>query len=244
VDFGILKDWCELKIMGNGFEFLDIILLVMIAAFIFLRLRNVLGRRMGHEQTPREEISRKGFGKAEQSYKDDPIDNVVPMKDDMAEDFEITSKISTPLAATLRQIHDIDHSFNPDAFPSQAEMAYEAIVLAFANGDKKTLEDLLSEEVYKNFSAAIDARSEAGEEMTTDILSIKSSELADAVLEGKDAEVSVRFETDMISMTKDAEGVVISGDPHPHIVREQWTFARNLKSRNPNWLLITTKRAD
>ncbi len=230
--------------MGNGFEFLDIILLVMIAAFIFLRLRNVLGRRMGHEQQPPEEISRKGFGKAEQSYKEDPIDNVVPMKDDMNKDFEITSNVSTPLAATLRQIHDIDHNFNPDAFPSQAEMAYEAIVLAFANGDKKTLEELLSEEVYKNFSSAIDARNAAGEEMSTDILSIKSSEISDAVLEGKDAEVTVRFETDMISMTKDAEGVVVSGDPHPHIVREQWTFARKLKSRNPNWLLITTKRAD
>ncbi|WP_025897381.1 Tim44/TimA family putative adaptor protein [Sneathiella glossodoripedis] len=230
--------------MGNGFEFLDIILLVMIAAFIFLRLRNVLGRRMGHEQTPREDLSRKGFGKAEQSYKDDPADNVIPMNDDMEQDFKIASKVSPPLAATLRQIHEIDRNFNPDVFPSQAEMAYETIVLAFANGDKKTLKDLLSEEVYKNFANAIDARELAGEEMTTDILSIKSSELVDALLDGKDAEVTVRFETEMISMTKDKEGVVISGDTHPHLVREKWTFARNLKSRNPNWLLITTKRAD
>ena len=230
--------------MGNGFEFLDIILLVMIAAFIFLRLRNVLGRRMGHEQSPREEQQSKGFGKTEKSYKDDAIDNVVPLKEDMDADSEDNPQISTPLAATLRQINAIDPNFNPDAFPSQAEMAYEAIVMAFASGDKKTLEDLLSEEVFENFSTAIEARDAAKEVMTTEILTVKSSEIHDAVLTGKEAEVTIRFQTEMVSMTKDEEGVVVSGDPHPHTVRELWTFSRDLKSRNPNWLLITTKRAD
>lgn len=199
---------------------------------------------MGHEQPPREELPPKDFGKTEKSYKDDPADNVVSLKDDTDLDIEEQAQTVTPLVATLRQIHEIDHSFDPRAFPSQAEMAYESIVLAFAAGDKKTLEDLLSEEVYHNFATAIDARDAAGEVMSTDILTVKSSEVDDAALNGKEAEVTVRFVTEMISMTKDAEGVVISGDPHPHVVRELWTFARSLKSRNPNWLLITTKRAD
>ncbi|WP_169566615.1 Tim44/TimA family putative adaptor protein [Sneathiella limimaris] len=231
--------------MGNGFEFLDIILLVMIAAFIFLRLRSVLGRRMGHEQSPREDISRKEFKKPEAKSIDDSGDNIVPMNNDI--DFnrdDILFQADTPLAATLRNIHAIDASFDPSAFPSQAEMAYEAIVQAYANGDRSTLKDLLSEDVYNNFVSAIESREKANEVMHTDILSVKSSEIVGAVLNGKDAEVTVRFETEMISMTKDEDGVVVQGDPHPHTVREEWTFARRLKSRNPNWLLITTKSAE
>lgn len=234
--------------MSDGFEFLDIILLVMVAAFIFLRLRNVLGRRMGHEQTPREDVQdapRKRYNKPVDAPSDENDDNIVPMNDDIdIEPREPLPISNTPLAATLRQIHEVDNSFNADAFPSQAEMAYESIVLAFASGDRRMLQDLLSEEVYKNFVDAIDARNLAGEVMTTDILDIVSSEFTAAELNGKDAEVTVRFEAEMISMTKNEDGVVTNGDPHPHTVRELWTFARKLKSRNPNWLLITTKSAD
>ena len=232
--------------MSNGFEFLDIILLVMVAAFIFLRLRNVLGRRMGHEQPPREDMQdlpRKRFNKPVDAPSDDSGDNIVPMNDDIEPRNPLPIS-NTPLAATLRQIHEIDNSFNADTFPGQAEMAYESIVLAFASGDRRTLESLLSEEVYKNFVDAIDARNLAGEVMTTDILDIVSSEITAAELNGKDAEVTIRFESEMISMTKNEDGVVTNGDPHPHTVRELWTFARKLKSRNPNWLLITTKSAD
>ena len=231
--------------MSNGFEFLDIILLVMVAAFIFLRLRNVLGRRMGHEQSPREEAEPKRFNKTNRTAPEADEDNIVPLNDDIDIKPRDPLPISnTPLAATLRKIHEVDNSFNPDAFPGQAEMAYESIVLAFANGDRRTLEDLLSEDVYKNFVDAIDARNLAGEVMTTELLDIVSSEITDAEITGRDAEVTIRFESEMISMTKNEEGVVVSGDPHPHTVRELWTFARHLKSRNPNWLLITTKSAD
>ena len=231
--------------MSNGFEFLDIILLVMVAAFIFLRLRNVLGRRMGHEQSPREEAEPKRFNKTNRTAPEADEDNIVPLNDDIDIKPRDPLPISnTPLAATLRKIHEVDNSFNPDAFPGQAEMAYESIVLAFANGDRRTLEDLLSEDVYKNFVDAIDARNLAGEVMTTELLDIVSSEITDAEITGRDAEVTIRFESEMISMTKNEEGVVVSGDPHPHTVRELWTFSRHLKSRNPNWLLITTKSAD
>lgn len=233
--------------MGDGFQFLDIILLVMIAAFIFLRLRSVLGRRMGHEQQPREEINQKRYrSDPEPIAKDDSSDNVVPMNENVTIEpsREPSPFADTPLNNTLRQIHQIDKNFNPDTFASQAEQAYEAIVLAFANGDRATLKDLLSEEVFNNFEAAIDAREKAEETMSTDILSINSSEIEDAKLYSKEAEITVCFETEMISVTKDQDGVVVNGDPHPHVIKEHWTFARNLKSRNPNWFLITTKSAD
>jgi len=229
--------------MGDGFQFLDIILLVMIAAFIFLRLRNVLGRKMGHEQPPQEDVSQKTYDDQDAAGKDELLENVVPLKEGV--DIEPQNAIhQTPMARTLRDIHHIDRNFNPDTFASQAEMAYEAIVEAFAKGDKGVLENLLSEEVYNNFSSAIDARINAQEEMTTDILSINLSEVTDAELTGSDAEITVRFETDMISVTKDEDDVVVSGDLHPHIVKEFWTFARDVKSRNPNWLLITTRSAE
>jgi len=178
---------------------------------------------------------------------EDMSDNVVPMNN--AIDFapaadEQPPVPATPLEATLYQMRSIDRNFNPDAFAGQAEVAYEAIVTAFAKGDRQVLADLLSEEVYNNFMAAIDAREEAGEVMSTDLLSLKSAEITDAQLQGRNAEITVRFETEMISVTRDEDGEVVSGDPNPHVVREFWTFARDLKSRNPNWLLITTKSAD
>ncbi|MEH6496744.1 MAG: Tim44/TimA family putative adaptor protein [Pseudomonas marincola] len=229
--------------MGDGFQFLDIILLVMIAAFIFLRLRNVLGRRTGHEQPPQEEISQKTYEDPDSVHGDEALENVVPLKEGI--DIEPQNPAQqTPMARALREIHDLDRNFNPDTFASQAEMAYEAIVEAFAKGDRRVLGDLLSEEVYNNFCSAIDTREKAEEAMSTDILSIEKSEVTAAELKGSEAEITVHFETDMISVTTNEEGVVVNGDPHPHMVKEYWTFARDLKSRNPNWLLIMTRSAE
>ena len=129
-------------------------------------------------------------------------------------------------------------------FVQGAQAAYEEIVVAFANGDRDTLKMLLSEKVFENFDASIQQREDRNEKMSTDIVSIHSAEITDAMLEGREAEVTVKFDAEMITMTKDEEGVVIAGDPQPHMVHELWTFSRNLKSRNPNWLLITTRRAE
>ncbi len=229
--------------MGDGFQFLDIILLAMIAAFIFLRLRGVLGKRMGHEQSPREEISRKPYTKSSKQEKEDGPDNVIPMNDQVDIAPQGLPIDNSPKGQVIREIHEIDRNFNPDTFASQAEAAYEAIVIAFANGDRATLQDLLSEEVYNNFDRTITDREKSDLTMSTEILNVFSSEIDDASLQGKEAEVTVRFETEMISQTKDQDGVVVNGDPHPHTVKELWTFARDLKSRNPNWLLITTRSA-
>ena len=235
--------------MGDGFQFLDIILLAMIAAFIFLRLRGVLGKRMGHEQSPREELSRKKYAKSSKQEKDGALediseDNVIPMHDQVDMPANNLPIDNSPKGAVLREIQQIDHNFNPATFAGQAEAAYEAIVMAFAAGDRATLNDLLSEEVFGNFEQSITDRENADHVMSTDILNIISAEIVDATLFGKDAEVTVRFEAEMISQTKDPDGVVVNGDPHPHIVKELWTFSRELKSRNPNWLLITTRGAE
>jgi predicted lipid-binding transport protein (Tim44 family) len=230
--------------MGEGFQLLEIILLAMIAAFIVLRLRSVLGRRMGHEQRPPEDTAGKPVSKAAKSDLDDIPDNVIPINDGVEIPPARLPYDNSPKGQVLNQMRKLDRQFNPETFAAQAGMAYETIVIAFASGDRALLRDLLSEEVYRNFETAIDDRERDDLSMTTDILAMRSVEITDAVLEGKNAEIPVRFETDMISVTKNSEGAVVAGDPHPHVVKEQWTFARTLQSRNPNWLLITTLGAD
>lgn len=234
--------------MGDGFQFLDIILLAMIAAFIFLRLRGVLGKRMGHEQTPREDATRKPFEKTKSKLKnqdgDDASDNVIAINDRVDAPRSDLPLDNSPKGLVLQEIQSKDRNFNSGTFAGQAEQAYEAIVLAFAHGDRETLQNLLSEEVYYNFEKSIEDRESSNYEMRTDILSVNESEIEDAALSGDDAEITVRFETEMISQTQDEDGVVVAGDPHPHVVKELWTFARDLRSANPNWLLITTRKVD
>jgi len=226
--------------MDNGFQFLDIILLAAVAGFIFLRLRSVLGRRMGHEQSPPEEQN-------QPTVKDDKSvdneDNVVALDGTAKEGFE-SPFAGTELSRTLTQIRQIDKSFDQTTFASGAQAAYEAIVVAFARGDRETLKELLADDVYENFDTSIQDREDQEFDMSTDIVSIHSADIIDATLEHKEAEVTVKFDAEMISMTKDEDGVVVAGDPQPHRVQELWTFARNLKSRNPNWLLITTRSAN
>ncbi|USG61386.1 Tim44/TimA family putative adaptor protein [Sneathiella marina] len=226
--------------MDNGFQFLDIILLAAVAGFIFLRLRSVLGRRMGHEQSPPEE-------QKQRSIKDDKSadneDNVVTLDGKAKSPFE-SPFAGTELSRTLTQIRQIDKSFDQTTFASGAQAAYEAIVVAFARGDRSTLKELLADDVYENFETSIQDREDQEYNMSTDIVSIHSADIIDATLEHKEAEVTVKFDAEMISMTKDEDGVVVAGDPMPHRVQELWTFARNLKSRNPNWLLITTRSAN
>ena len=225
-------------------HFLDIILLAAVAGFIFLRLRSVLGRRMGHEQTPPEERTQKPVEDHKASDEDmSAEDNVVALESK-------TGKVSDSpfegleLTRVLNQIRQLDKNFDQTTFSGGAQAAYEAIVVAFAKGDRATLKELLADDVYNNFDRSIQDREDQEYVMSTDIVAIQSANIIDATLVAKEAEITVRFEAEMISMTKDEDGVVVSGDPQPHTVNELWTFARNLKSRNPNWLLITTRSAN
>jgi predicted lipid-binding transport protein (Tim44 family) len=231
--------------MDNGFQFLDIILLAAVAGFIFLRLRSVLGRRMGHEQSPREERAQRPVEGHKAGDPDDAIrdDNVVTLENKTGKPSDSPFE-GLELTRVLNQIHQIDRSFDQTTFSSGAQAAYEAIVVAFAQGDRNTLKDLLASDVYDNFERSIQEREDQNQKMSTDIISIRAADIIDATLVAKEAEITVKFEAEMISMTKDDEGVVISGDPQPHTVKELWTFARDLKSRNPNWLLITTRSAN
>ncbi len=135
-----------------------------------------------------------------------------------------------------------DSSFDPGGFLGGARAAFEMIVGAFAAGDAATLRPLLSDEVFENFNGAIKARAKANETLHTTLVGIKSAEIIEAMLDGKTALVTVKFVSEQINVTKDSEGRIIDGDPSTiAVITDIWTFARNIRARDPNWTLVATR---
>lgn len=231
--------------MGGEFHFFDIIILAMIAGFLILRLRSVLGRRTGNERPPPDDV-------VTHRRQDANADgNVVDLPDrghrdqDLEEDSATAAQTidgSDPFAAALTQIQIADNSFNPREFVGGARSAFEMVVHAFATGDSGTLRNLLSDDVFDNFSSAIKARLEAAETLETTVIGVKSVDIIDARLDGRLAFVTVKFVSEQVNVTRDAEGHVIDGDPnHVSEVTDLWTFSRNTRSRDPNWKLVETR---
>ncbi|MCH8196717.1 MAG: Tim44 domain-containing protein [Proteobacteria bacterium] len=229
--------------MGDGFP-IDIILFAMVAAFIVLRLRSVLGRRTGHERQRPDPFSTKPQPRAkdkkgEKQGPEKGADKVVQLPDrGPAPGVEA----ETPLLAALNQIKAADPRFDPDEFVTGALTAFEYVVEAFAEGNADKLRPLLSDEVYDNFASAIEARKQAGETLETTVISIKSMDLLEASLEDGTAFVSVKFDTEQINVTLNEAGDVVDGDAD-HITRvvDIWTFGRDTQSRDPNWRLVRTE---
>ncbi len=224
--------------MNEGFQFLDIIFFAMVAAFILLRLRSVLGRRTGHERRPGDLLSRRRAEKAD--------DNVIQLPDaeevaaEPEDDFaDVTDKA---LAAGLTQIKVADPGFTREGFLEGARAAFEMIVGAFAAGDVKALRSLLADEVYERFAQAIRDREQEGRELETVLVSIDDAEIVEAGMNGRLAFVTVRFATHQINVTRDADGAVVEGDPQAAVeVIDLWTFERNTRARDPNWRLVATR---
>jgi predicted lipid-binding transport protein (Tim44 family) len=145
----------------------------------------------------------------------------------------------------LVEIYRADSGFDPDHFVQGAKAAYEIIVTAFAEGNRKTLKNLLNSEVYDGFNSAIAERERRGEQIDQSFVGIKSADLVEAELKGGIAHLTVKFVSELISATRDRAGVVIGGDPKRiREVTDIWTFARDAASRDPNWKLIATQAAN
>ncbi|MEL7304054.1 MAG: Tim44/TimA family putative adaptor protein, partial [Pseudomonadota bacterium] len=143
----------------------------------------------------------------------------------------------------LREIFRRDNTFDPDEFMSGAKQAYEMIVTAFAEGNRRMLRDLLSDDVYEGFSAAIDDRDQQHLQIDQSFVGINAAKIIEAdVKNGDEANVTVKFQSQLISATRDKGGEVISGDPQRvQDVTDIWTFARDLSTQDPNWKLIGTQ---
>lgn len=213
-----------------------------IAVVIFFRLRSVLGKRTGEERPPfdpysaREEAETGGdkvvtlpTARARQAADpDDQIGGVV--------------KPGTAVEGALKSLLAADPSFNAREFVDGARLAYEMIVTAFASGDKATLQPLLDEEVYEGFVKAIDERNDAGETVDFTFIGLDKSDIVEAELADQIAQITMRFKSQLISVTKDSDGRVIDGDPTEVTeMTDIWTFARDVSSGDPNWKLVATE---
>ena len=230
--------------MSESFAFIDIIFFAMVAAFIAFRLRSVLGRRTGNERRRTNP-----FLTAEQKKQEASGDNVVKLPDrhanqDDAEPVFADIKDGT-LKKGLTDIRLADPHFDLDGFLEGAKAAFGMVLDAFANGDKATLRPLLADAVYDSFSAAIDQRETAGERLTTEIVSMRAAEVAEAVMDGPYAKLTVRFVTEQINATRDAEDNVVDGDASQIAeLIDLWTFARDTRTDDPNWQLVETRTPD
>ncbi len=227
------------------------IIFLALAVFIFLRLRSVLGQRTGSERPPYDRAAPNVVQRT-QDNNVVPIPGAVIDQAPMAPSADVApadrwkgiAEPGTPLAAGLDAIAAQDSSFDPRHFLSGARGAYEMIVLAFANGDRRALKDLLSSEVYDSFDAVIKDREKHEQKTETRFVSIDKAELVSADARDRSAQLTVRFVSQMVSVTRDKTGAIVDGNPDKVAdITDVWTFARGTSSRDPNWKLVGTGSA-
>jgi len=199
--------------MSNQIGFIDVILLAMFAGFIILRLRNILGRKTGHQ------------GK--------PINKYFPKGVQTLNDLEKNEAIKTG---------HIEEETKKN-FLKGADIAYEQIVISFANGDKKTLKSLLGKNLYADFSEVIDQRTKKNLKYETTFIGIKSSNIEEFKKIENIYKVTVNFVSEIITCAKDQNDKIVEGNRDKiKTVSDVWKFSKNMWSQDPTWYLVETSK--
>jgi predicted lipid-binding transport protein (Tim44 family) len=225
--------------MGDGFQYGDLIFLGLIAVFIGLRLRAMLGKETGLD--PRE-----AWKQATREVP--PQEKVIQLNDRAAkaqkqEEDNILEKLksNSPVTDGLKAIKLVDPKFSTTDFVSGAKLAFEWVVSAFSKGDKDKLKLLLSDDRYREFVREIDANAEAGKFQETTLVSVTAADIVEAVMIGTKAQITVQFATEQIHITRDKDKNIISGDASTiENVVDTWTFERDTTARDPNWKITVT----
>jgi predicted lipid-binding transport protein (Tim44 family) len=239
----------------NGIIDIYSIIFLALAVVIFLRLRSVLGRRTGNERPPFDPYARRDgsqpasgdnvIGLPQRSPSPDLRSDNDDVEDDVDQRIGSAVKKDSPAFEQLRAIAAADRDFDAQQFVGGAKAAYEEIVTAFAQGNRRTLRHLLNREVLDGFTDAIDQREERGETIEFKFVGIDQTDLTKAEMNGQTAQVTIRFLSKLISATRDRSGEVVDGDPiHVSDVTDIWTFARDVSSGDPNWKLVATESVD
>ena len=199
--------------MGNQFGFIDIILLAMFAGFIILRLRNILGRKTGHQ------------GK--------PMGGYFPKGMEVLKDIENNEAIRSG---------NIDETAKKN-FLKGAEIAYEQIITSFAKGDKKSLKGLLEKKMFNRFSEVIDERNSKKIKYETTFIGLKSAKILEFKKIENIYKVTVNFVSEIITCVRDQNNKIIQGNPDTiKTVNDVWSFSKNMWSQDPTWYLIDTSK--
>lgn len=219
---------------SSGFP-IDLVLFGMIAAFLVLRLRSILGRRTGYEHPPKQYAAPEAVtrgptidGRAEPAPP--PVTRALPDP-------------ASPEGQALLRMQALDRSFVPAGFLDGAEKAFRMIVTAFATGERATLRNLLSDETYHAFESAIVAREAAGHLQKTEIRAIPSATVVAAELNGTIANITVRFVSDQVSITLDTNQNPVAGTDAVTEITDLWSFERDLSKPDPAWRLVTARSA-
>jgi predicted lipid-binding transport protein (Tim44 family) len=222
----------------NNYQFFDVVLPALLAGFIAFRLYSVLGRRTGNERS-RDDQLRMPDG-PRPNPKASAKENVVSLPE-RAGAIGATAGNSAGLSRALLDVKLYDRNFDPDHFVSGARAAYEMIVTAFARGERDVLRPLLSAEVFETFERAIKEREAKKERVEFTFLSLKSARITAAEMKAQTAEITVAFNSQVMLAGYDPNGALIEGDAKtPNDIVELWTFARDTRSGNPNWTLVST----
>jgi predicted lipid-binding transport protein (Tim44 family) len=243
--------------MSDAFDIYTLLFLVL-AVVIFIRLRNVLGRRTGNERPPYDpyaapDTKRPGAPEANEPVVAlprgrsgrAPVEASVPSIEDIETRLGRYAAKDSPLGQSLTALMRADPGFDPGQFLDGAKAAYEMVVMSFAQGDVATLDQLLGSEVFDGFQRAIREREERGETVESSLVGIDKADIIEAEVKNRTAYVTVKFVSELISVTRDADGEVVEGDPKKvREVTDIWTFAREVSSKNPNWKLVATEAAN
>jgi predicted lipid-binding transport protein (Tim44 family) len=235
-------------------EFFDIPTLIVIgvAIFVLFRLRQVLGTRTGTERTPLQRAQQQAQKPAndEKVVQMRPVPQPAPQDGDaerralkLNAEIEQLSHGDANVATGLKAIAEADPTFSPKAFLEGGTQAYEMIVTAFATGDRKTLKNLLEKDVYDGFERAIADREAAGRKVDFTFVGLPKVEISDADYDKRETRVAVKFNAEIVQATRDKDGTLIEGNADQvQLIADEWTFARNPKSRDPNWKLVATNQ--
>ncbi|WP_156363812.1 Tim44/TimA family putative adaptor protein [Sphingomonas sp. Leaf357] len=213
---------------------LYVVILAMIAGFVALRLYMVLGKRTGHEQSLPKPVEERA-----------PITTLPRPIESAPEPREIANRnVEAKAEPGLRQIVSAEPGFDVGQFVDGAQGAYRMILEAYWKGDEESLDWLVEPDVKQAFAEAIAARSESGHVLDNRLVSIERAVIADAALDGKQARITLRFDADIAAVTRDADGNVVAGSMSDAVeTHDVWTFARTLRSSDPNWKLADTDEA-
>ena len=225
--------------MSEGIPYADIVILALIAGFILLRLRHVLGQKTGHENPD--------FFKPRQDVVPERRETIIQLQDKIkprAKEDADPMLAGVTDAMTMQYIKDIkakDPQFSLTQFMDGAKMAFEMVFDAFAKGDTETLKMLLSDSVFKDFNGELEKRNNEDNKEETTLVAVSGRELVRAGLTGNKARLTVKFTSEQITVVRNAEGQIVEGDAsETHMVESEWVFERDVTSKNPNWKIIET----
>ncbi len=220
----------------NGIPYIDILILAMIAVFIIQRLRNVLGKKTGNESDILDK-----FTGSKQSYQEsEPDETIKPIKQTKQNVIKNKQLHKDPkINNVLKKIYQYDKEFSIDDFLKGAKKAFEFIIGNYVDGKIDDLKKLLSKKMFDNFKSQISYREKKGEKLDITFIGVELPKLISAEIYNRTfARMKLEFVTEQVQTTKNSNGKIIDGDINQILnITELWTFTKNIKDKNPNWVL-------